>query len=466
MSKKSFIDSVKVGSPCGESWDEMAGSDRVRFCSHCSKHVNNLSTMTRKEAARFVRRSGGDLCIRYIADPVTRRPIFANQLLQITRRTPGIAAGVMTASMSLSTVSYAQGGMEPVAAETSVVRVTGRSCDDEPKNKAETKALGKIRGTVVDPNGAVVPRARVTVFSVDRSTSTYTNEVGEYAFENLGFGTYKIETASPGFVTNKTEVIVGERSDTVADSSLEVGGFEEVVEVKLDVDMQSYAVGGAIAVVEYTSALSRAIADDDVDLVRELLVNRANVNAKEESYSKITPLFVAVEQGNIEIVRLLLDFGAKVNARDNEKQTPLMRLETDATPELVKLLLQYRAKVDAVDNDGNTALIVAAMRANAEVIEALIDGGADVNASNKEGKTPLMAAADSDNIESVRKLLISGANARAKDNDGDDAWEYAYDDEIKALLVSYGATPRFEAEEETTPNETPKDTQEPEKPNR
>ncbi|MGB7200935.1 MAG: ankyrin repeat domain-containing protein [Pyrinomonadaceae bacterium] len=464
MSKKSFIDSVKVGSPCGEDWKQMSGNARVRFCSHCSKHVNNLSEMTRKEAARFVRGAGGDICIRYITDPVTRQPMFANQLLQITRRAPGIAAGVMTASMSLSTAAYAQGGMAPVAIDNAVVRVEGKSCDDNSKSKAVSKGQGKITGTVTDPNGAVIPNANVTLFSGVRAMTTSSDADGIYKFENLSPGTYRIEIDSPGFIKSTSELVLNERNDTVADSALEVGGFEEFVEVKADVELQvsgqSVAVGGMIAVVEYTSPLSRAIADDDVELVRELLVKGANLNAKEESYSKITPLFVAVEQGNIEIVRLLLDFGAKVNARDSEKQTPLMRLDDDATPELVELLLQFRAKVDAVDNNGNTPLIIAAGHANPEVIEALIDGGADVNASNKEGKTALMSAADSDNIESVRTLLVAGAKANAKDDEGDDAWEYAYDKKTKKLLVSYGATPRPDTDDEGTPE----DTQDEEKP--
>lgn len=458
MSKKSFIDSVKVGSPCGEDWEKMSGNERVRFCSHCSKHVNNLSEMTRKEAARFVRGSGGDICIRYIADPVTRQPMFANQLLQITRRAPGIAAGVMTASMSLSTAAYAQGGIAPVAIDNAVVRVEGKSCDDNAKNKTESKAKGKITGTVTDPNGAVIPNANVNLFSSVRAMATSSDADGNYKFENLSPGTYRIEITSPGFVTNISEIVLNNRGDIVADSALEVGGFEEVVEVKADVELkvsnESVTVGGAIAVVEYTSELSRAIADDDIELVRELLVKGANVNAKEESYSKITPLFVAVEQGNIEIVRLLLDFGAKVNARDSEKQTPLMRLDEDATPELVELLLQYRAKVDAVDNEGNTALILTAERVNPEVLEALIDAGADVNDSNKEGKTPLMSAVESDNIESVRTLLVAGAKADAKDDEGGDAWDYAYDKKIKKLLVTYGATPRPDTDDEEVPDDT------------
>ena len=61
MSKSSFIDSVEVAAPCHESWDEMAGSETVRFCSHCAETVTNLSAMTRKEAARLVRASDGKL---------------------------------------------------------------------------------------------------------------------------------------------------------------------------------------------------------------------------------------------------------------------------------------------------------------------------------------------------------------------------------------------------------------------
>lgn len=459
MSKKSFIDSVKVGVPCGEDWEQMSGSERVRFCSHCSKHVNNLSEVTRKEAARFVRASGGDICIRYIADPVTRQPMFADQVLQITRRAPGIAAGVMSASMSLSTVAYAQAGMAPATIDNAVVRVEGRSCDDDnAASKNKSKGRGRITGTVVDPVGAVIAGAQMTLFSVNKTSSTSTDADGVYTFENLSPGTYQIETESPGFVTNKREVVIGERNDTVtASTALEVGGFEEIVEVKLNVDSEVVVLGGVMAAIEYTSPLSRAIADDDVDLVRELLAKGVNVNAKEDSYSKITPLFVAVENGNLEIVRLLLDFGAKVNARDTQKQTPIMRLDEDATPELVELLLQYRAKVDAVDNDGSTALIIAANRANPEVIEALIDGGADVNHANKEGKTALMSAADSDNIESVRALLVAGAKADAKDNEGDDAWEYAYDKKVKALLVSYGATPRPDTDDGEIPDQTDDD---------
>jgi hypothetical protein len=108
MSKKNYIDSVRVEDPCTQDWDGMVGNDQVRFCSHCSKDVNNLSSMTRKEALRLVRRSDGRLCIRYMKNPQTSGPMFSDQLIQISRRAPRVAAGVMTASLSLSTFAYAR----------------------------------------------------------------------------------------------------------------------------------------------------------------------------------------------------------------------------------------------------------------------------------------------------------------------------------------------------------------------
>ena len=131
MSKKNFIDSVKVGSPCSENWNQMQGTDKIRLCSHCAKHVNNLSEMTRKQATRLVRASNGNICIRYITDPVTKRPIFAEQLFQITRRAPGITAGLMSTSIALSTAAYAQENLQPTPTPPVAVSLEQRSNPNE-----------------------------------------------------------------------------------------------------------------------------------------------------------------------------------------------------------------------------------------------------------------------------------------------------------------------------------------------
>jgi len=60
----SFLDRIGVATPCDAAWDDMKGSDRVRFCGHCKLHVYNLSAMSRSAAAALVREREGRLCVR------------------------------------------------------------------------------------------------------------------------------------------------------------------------------------------------------------------------------------------------------------------------------------------------------------------------------------------------------------------------------------------------------------------
>ncbi|MBV9240451.1 MAG: ankyrin repeat domain-containing protein [Acidobacteria bacterium] len=368
MSKKSYVDSVKVGAPCSERWEEMAGNDRVRFCSHCAKSVNNLSTMTRKEAAKFARASDGKICIRYIVDPATRRPVFAEQLLQITRRTPAVAAGALAASLAVSSAAYAQDA---------------------------------------------TPRPQPTPATVEQTTGpVLTGAPPTQAIEALPNGEHPV------------------------------------------------MMGEMIAVVEYKSKLAQAVADQDKDVIRDLIANGASVNAREDASKRITPMFLAVESGDIEVVQMLLNAGAKVNVRSTSKETPLMRLESEATRELVEILIRSGAKVNVADDDGNTPLLRAAENSTSDAIAALIDAGADVNAANSDGETALMKAASRGDIQSVRALIFAGANVNARDKDGENAWDKTTDHDIEDLLVSYGSevsnsTPDAVATPEPTPAPTP-----------
>ena len=444
MSKKTLIDSVKVGTPCSEDWHKMEGTDAIRFCSHCTKHVNNLSEMTRKEAMRLVRSSDGNLCIRYIPNPVTQRPMFAEQLLQITRRRPQIAAGVMSASIALSTQSFAQDVTPVSRTEIAIERTAGNEKAAPDKNEASTTK--SLSGTIFDPNGAVVTGSKVTLYAVgaEMTRSTTSNVDGYYKFEELPAGTYRLEFESPGFAKYSREVTLSQARATEADASLEIGQIELTINVELPIDQMQTVTMGVIASVDYATPLAQAVSNDDIEEARDLIIKGAKVNGKDENYGKITPLFLAVENGNVEMVTMLLNYGAKINARDDQKQTPLMRLDDDATPELVELLLRHGAKVNLVDNEGNTAIIVAAGQVKSEVLKALIDAGADVRLANKKGQTALMEAASNGNIESVKLLIDAGSNVNAKNDDDETAYGLTSEDEIRELLVTHGAIVKAE----------------------
>ena len=59
------LDELQIASPCDQSWDEMKGDERARFCQSCSKNVYNLSGMTRAEAKTLLADTEGRVCVRF-----------------------------------------------------------------------------------------------------------------------------------------------------------------------------------------------------------------------------------------------------------------------------------------------------------------------------------------------------------------------------------------------------------------
>lgn len=457
MSKKSFIDSVEVKSPCSEEWERMKGNDRVRFCDHCSKDVKNLSAITRKEAMRLVRASGGDLCIRYIANPVTRRPMFAEQLVQIARRTPGLAAGVMSASISFSTFAYGQTPTEPAAPEPVVAE---RQIDSpEPEtvrndDKETEKTGGVIRGTIRDEQGKPVPGVSVYLACESRynGNETDTDEDGNYEFDKLEPETYMLRVVTvsgdvrkvaPGLTLSADETIVQDLNVRTHIHHVPAGGDGVGYG-----SSNGWGSGGAYAAIEYSLPLSRAVANDDIEEVRRLLDAGEKAGGRDDNYEGITPLFIAVENGNVAITRLLIQYGANVNARDKQKRTPLMFIDDDATPDLIEVLLRAGAKVNVHDKTGTTPLLVAAGSAGVMVVQALIDGGADLDAADEEGMTSLMKAVENEDAAIVDALIAAGADLELKDKKGNTAWDKTSDPVIEKALVEAGARVSYDVEVE------------------
>src|SRR5438046_1025463 len=96
---------------------------------------------------------------------------------------------------------------------------------------AQGTNLGTIRGTVTDPNGAVIPNAAVQI--TDQTTGIArdltTNSQGDYEAAALKPGTYKVTVSVSGFKTVTVDAIVN-GSDTVrADVTTEVGAQSENV---------------------------------------------------------------------------------------------------------------------------------------------------------------------------------------------------------------------------------------------
>ncbi|CEP12060.1 hypothetical protein [Parasitella parasitica] len=114
-------------------------------------------------------------------------------------------------------------------------------------------------------------------------------------------------------------------------------------------------------------------------------------------------LWVAAGDGQIDRVKELLESGIKVDAHDEFGYTAMHAAVSYNQIEMVKLLIANGAKVNIEDFEKDTPLFVAE---NVEMAQLLLDNGADPKHTNEDGITPAMAAFE-EGWEDVAQLLAS-----------------------------------------------------------
>jgi ankyrin repeat protein len=135
----------------------------------------------------------------------------------------------------------------------------------------------------------------------------------------------------------------------------------------------------------------------------------ARVRLPEQGSEGGDPLFNAVSSGSTDTVKLVLDRGCNINARDRYGKTPLFYA---SCKEIACLLIASGASPDVRDSEGLTPLHEAR---DVDAAAVLIDQGIDVNSVSNEGKTPLHCACSAD---IVIHLLQRGASIEARDRYG------------------------------------------------
>jgi hypothetical protein len=94
---------LRISSPCPESWDEMSGDDRVRFCGRCNLNVYNLAVMSRQETEALVRNTNGRLCGRlYLRGnrTATLRDCAGGRRVKVVRRAVALAVFLVIGALS------------------------------------------------------------------------------------------------------------------------------------------------------------------------------------------------------------------------------------------------------------------------------------------------------------------------------------------------------------------------------
>ncbi|RLN58073.1 hypothetical protein BBP00_00007192 [Phytophthora kernoviae] len=164
------------------------------------------------------------------------------------------------------------------------------------------------------------------------------------------------------------------------------------------------------------SALHTAAWEGNVDIMQFLLESDQNPDAGDDS--AITPMMVAILRLNVMTMRCVFVNGEAVrrnlvvDCRDEEDE------RRDKVIAVIKLLLRFGADIDARSQDGKTALHCSTSDDTFQVAELLLGAGASIDAQDETGKTPLHYAVQEDCLLVTNLLLSHGSNIDVEDIDG------------------------------------------------
>ena len=190
-----------------------------------------------------------------------------------------------------------------------------------------------------------------------------------------------------------------------------------------------------------SEALALAIDAGNTQAVKVILDSGIDLSANSPHYGS-TRLMRAAENQNVDIARLLLDYGASPTEKTYTRQSALTVCLSRPLPENVidsvkNLLLQRGATIgleeavvveDAIyargilerggadvempDANGRTLLMWAVQHGNHETVRVLTEYGADVNRADRYHKISLMKASARGDLETIKYLISRGANPR------------------------------------------------------
>ena len=172
-----------------------------------------------------------------------------------------------------------------------------------------------------------------------------------------------------------------------------------------------------------SSCLHHAAAVGDPLLVKTLVKKGSDVN---RIYCTCPPIYVATLMHNLNVIQMLLELGANVNATTIElEHTALHCAASRGDLGIVRFLLLNGANADQPDGDGSTAIMLAARGGNIDILRHLIHSGADPNIENNRGVTPLAAAVQTGDASAVEMFIECGARVDTADSQGDTALFHA-----------------------------------------
>ena len=135
--------------------------------------------------------------------------------------------------------------------------------------------------------------------------------------------------------------------------------------------------------------------------VTTMLLSREKIDVNPRNRNDETPLMLAAIKGQTALAQQLIDKGADVN---KPGWAPLHYASTYGHLELMNLLLEHHAYIDAASPNESTPLMMAAMYGNASAVKLLLEAGADPMLRNALGLTAFDFAEKANRSDSAHIL--------------------------------------------------------------
>ena len=214
-------------------------------------------------------------------------------------------------------------------------------------------------------------------------------------------------------------------------------GFRDLVEHLIITHPQDINARGGF----HSTPLHAAVVKGNVDIVALLLEYGADMATWDRN--NYSPLYHAARRGRLDVIRLFVHHHADVDFPDDMGATPLFVASQEGELESAWALLQYGAAVDSRENNGRISLVAASENGHLDVVHLLLENGATVDSRKDDGWTSLMGASHNGHLDVVRLLLENGATV---DSCRDDGWTSLMSAshnghlDVVRLLLENGAT--------------------------
>lgn len=144
------------------------------------------------------------------------------------------------------------------------------------------------------------------------------------------------------------------------------------------------------------------VASGNKELLLQKLQTTGDIESKD--LNGWTPLLLAINKNDKEMVEILLNNGAQTDYVDNPAGVPLVLACANGNKEIVKLLLDHNASTECADMNNLFPITAAALNGHLEIVKLLVENGVDITMAFEDSLTALEAAKQNNHQEVVAYL--------------------------------------------------------------